>query len=63
MAMNQDKAMALVLHDVLGHELVEIAAMLGVSTAAAQSRLVRARREFLERVATDEAPGGVDHAD
>jgi RNA polymerase sigma factor (sigma-70 family) len=63
MAMNEDKAMALVLHDVLGHELVEIAAMLGVSTAAAQSRLVRARREFLERVEKDESPEGADRAD
>jgi RNA polymerase sigma-70 factor, ECF subfamily len=63
MAMTQDKAMVLVLHDVLGHEVVEIAAMLGVSTAAAQSRLVRARREFLERVEADESQGGFDHAD
>jgi RNA polymerase sigma factor (sigma-70 family) len=57
-AMNPDKAMVLVLHDVLGHELVEIAAMLGVSTAAAQSRLVRGRREFLERMGADEPSAG-----
>jgi RNA polymerase sigma factor (sigma-70 family) len=62
-SMNPDKAMVLVLHDVLGHELVEIAAMIGVSTAAAQSRLVRARREFLERVQADESPAGADHGD
>jgi RNA polymerase sigma-70 factor (ECF subfamily) len=60
MSMNPDKAMVLVLHDVLGHELVEIAAMLGVSTAAAQSRLVRARREFMKRMeAEDDSPGGL----
>jgi RNA polymerase sigma-70 factor (ECF subfamily) len=62
-SMNPDKAMVLVLHDVLGHELVEIAAMLGVSTAAAQSRLVRARREFLERVHAEDSQAGVDHAE
>jgi RNA polymerase sigma factor (sigma-70 family) len=62
-SMNPDKAMVLVLHDVLGHELVEIAAMLGVSTAAAQSRLVRARREFLARARADEPAAGVDHAE
>jgi RNA polymerase sigma factor (sigma-70 family) len=59
-AMNPDKAMVLVLHDVLGHELVEIAAMLGISTAAAQSRLVRARREFLERTKSEESFAGAD---
>jgi RNA polymerase sigma factor (sigma-70 family) len=57
-AMNPDKAMVLVLHDVLGHELVEIAAMLGVSTAAAQSRLVRGRKEFIERMGGDEPSTG-----
>jgi RNA polymerase sigma-70 factor (ECF subfamily) len=54
-AMNPDRAMVLVLHDVLGHELAEIATILGVSTAAAQSRLVRARRDFQKR-ARPEAP-------
>lgn len=48
-AMNQDRAMVLILHDVLGHELAEIATMLDVSVAAAQSRLVRARRDFRKR--------------
>jgi RNA polymerase sigma-70 factor (ECF subfamily) len=55
-AMNPEKAMVLVLHDVLGHDLAEIAAMLRVSVAAAQSRLVRARREFLQRIQSDEDP-------
>jgi RNA polymerase sigma-70 factor (ECF subfamily) len=49
-AMKQERAMVLVLHDVLGHELAEVATILGISIAAAQSRLVRARRDFQKRV-------------
>lgn len=45
-----DHANTLVLHDVLGHDLSEIAVMTGVSVAAAQSRLVRARKELLRRL-------------
>lgn len=41
---------AVVLHDVLGHELTEIAALVGVSVSAAQSRLVRGRKELHERL-------------
>jgi RNA polymerase sigma-70 factor (ECF subfamily) len=52
-AMDPKKAEALFLHDVLGHELAELAAMAGISIAAAQSRLVRARREFVERMRCD----------
>jgi DNA-directed RNA polymerase specialized sigma24 family protein len=34
------------MHDVLGHELTEIAVLLGITVAAAQSRLVRGRRRM-----------------
>ncbi|HVJ20523.1 MAG TPA: RNA polymerase sigma factor [Polyangiaceae bacterium] len=45
-----DQAQTLFLHDVLGHELAEIALMLDVSVAAAQSRLVRGRRELYAKL-------------
>jgi RNA polymerase sigma-70 factor, ECF subfamily len=47
--LSPEQAEALVLHDVLGHGLVEIAALTGVTVAAAQSRLVRGRKQFRER--------------
>jgi RNA polymerase sigma-70 factor (ECF subfamily) len=53
--MNPGRAQALVLHEVNGLELAEIAAVLGISVGAAQSRLSRGRRELLERLA---ATGG-----
>jgi RNA polymerase sigma-70 factor (ECF subfamily) len=48
-AMKPEQAHAVVMHDALGHEIAEIAALAGVSVAAAQSRLVRGRRELLRR--------------
>lgn len=48
--MNETRAEALLLHDVLGHDLAEIAAITGVSIAAAQSRLVRGRHELMDRL-------------
>lgn len=48
-AMNPEQARTVVLHDALGHELSEIAVLMGVSLAAAQSRLVRGRKELLRR--------------
>lgn len=48
--MDWGRATTLFLHDVLGHELAEIAVLTGVSVAAAQSRLVRGRKELQERL-------------
>ncbi|HVW28120.1 MAG TPA: RNA polymerase sigma factor [Polyangiaceae bacterium] len=48
-AMKPEQAHAVVMHDALGHEIAEIAALAGVSVAAAQSRLVRGRKELLRR--------------
>lgn len=49
--MKPDLAEAVVLHDMAGHDLAETAALTKVTVAAAQSRLVRGRRELLKRVA------------
>jgi RNA polymerase sigma-70 factor (ECF subfamily) len=54
--MNQDQAHTLLLHDVLGHDLAETAEITGVSVAAAQKRLSRARQDLLRR-AKAKAPG------
>ena len=54
--MRQEKASVVILHEVLGHDLAEIAAMTGASVAATQSRLVRGRRELAERLARRTTP-------
>jgi DNA-directed RNA polymerase specialized sigma24 family protein len=41
-----------VLHDVLGHSVPQVAELLGIKQSAAQSRLRRARQEFIRRCAT-----------
>lgn len=53
-ATKRERAEAVVLHDVLGHDLNEIAALIGVSVAAAQSRLVRGRRDVLRRLRAED---------
>jgi len=58
-AMRPDRAQAVFMHDLLGHNLAELAAIAGVTVAAAQSRLVRGRAEFLRkaRLPAEEGPG------
>jgi RNA polymerase sigma-70 factor (ECF subfamily) len=50
-ALSPARAEAVLLHDVLGHGLAEIAVITGSSVVAAQSRLSRGRRELSERLA------------
>ena len=57
-AVNRARAEAVVLHDILGHDLAEIAGLLGVTVAAAQSRLVRGRKEVLKYIAGKEQQNG-----
>ncbi|HEY6725296.1 MAG TPA: RNA polymerase sigma factor [Polyangiaceae bacterium] len=47
--MKPSLAETLVLHDVLGHNLDEVAALMGVTPSATQSRLFRARKELVRR--------------
>jgi RNA polymerase sigma-70 factor (ECF subfamily) len=53
--MDQGRAWTFLLHDVYGYDLKEIGQITGVSLSAAQSRLVRGRREIHERIRNDEA--------
>jgi len=49
-AMSRERATAVLLFDVFGHDLAEVAALTGVTVAAAQSRLVRGRKELHDRL-------------
>ncbi len=63
--MKPELAETLLLHEVLGHELAEVAEIMGVSPSACQSRLFRGRKELLRRAAAQVAqavqPTGGDH--
>ena len=52
--MNPDRAWAFLLHDVYGYDLKEVGQITGASLSAAQSRLVRGRREIHERIRNDD---------
>ena len=56
-AIDPKKVWTFVLHDVHGYNLAEVAQITGASVAAAQSRLVRARKEIHTRIGESDGLG------
>ena len=52
--MDPNRAWTFLLHDVYGYDLKEVSQITGASLSAAQSRLVRGRREIHDRIRQDE---------
>jgi RNA polymerase sigma-70 factor (ECF subfamily) len=57
-ALEENRSWTVLLHDVCGYDLREIAEITGACVSAAQTRLVRGRREVHERIAADPALAG-----
>jgi RNA polymerase sigma factor (sigma-70 family) len=57
-SMKREQAEAVLLHDVLGHDLREIAVLTGSTTMAAQKRLSRGHLELKRRAAKRETANG-----
>ena len=56
--MSPDQAQTILLHDVLGHPLAEVAKIMGVTAAAAQRRLSRGHQELMRRAKLRGIKGG-----
>jgi RNA polymerase sigma factor (sigma-70 family) len=57
-SVKRGRAEAIIMHDIMGHDIAEIARLTGVSVAATQSRLIRGRNEVLRFMAEQEQPDG-----